>query len=213
MRLRPSGRQGPVATALSSFDSYQRTEAWTWEHLALTRARAVAGGDGGLGAEVEALRCAILREKGPGLRVIADAAEMRARTAAARPGVGRWDVKAGRGRLQEIELVAQAAGLKAGSGRRGVEAQLAAGQRAGWPDKAAVETLLDAYRLCWRVHCAGRLLADGVIEPDELGAGARAFLLREAGEDDLEALAARLDACTAAAAEVINGLLATEGTE
>ena len=39
MRLRPSGRQGPVATALASFRDYQMTEAWTWEHLALTRAR------------------------------------------------------------------------------------------------------------------------------------------------------------------------------
>ncbi len=43
MRLRPSGRQGPVATALSSFDRYQREEAWTWEHMALTRARPLAG--------------------------------------------------------------------------------------------------------------------------------------------------------------------------
>ena len=43
MRLRPSGRQGPVATSLGSFQSYQKTKAWTWEHLALTRARPVAG--------------------------------------------------------------------------------------------------------------------------------------------------------------------------
>ena len=43
MRLRPSGRQGPVATGLSAFRDYQTTEAWTWEHLALTRARPVAG--------------------------------------------------------------------------------------------------------------------------------------------------------------------------
>ncbi len=39
MRLRPSGRQGPVATGWAAFKSYQETEAWTWEHLALTRAR------------------------------------------------------------------------------------------------------------------------------------------------------------------------------
>ncbi len=43
MRLRPSGRQGPVATSIESFASYQRTEAWTWEHLALTRARVLVG--------------------------------------------------------------------------------------------------------------------------------------------------------------------------
>ena len=43
MRLRPSGQKGPVATQLSSFVHYQAKEAWTWEHLALTRARVVSG--------------------------------------------------------------------------------------------------------------------------------------------------------------------------
>eukprot|EP01036_Dinobryon_divergens_P053232 gene53232-biopygen43800 len=43
MRLRPSGRGGPVATSIQSFTSYQETEAWTWEHLALTRARPLVG--------------------------------------------------------------------------------------------------------------------------------------------------------------------------
>ncbi|MCC6001930.1 MAG: glutamine-synthetase adenylyltransferase, partial [Pararhodobacter sp.] len=207
MRLRPSGRQGPVATALSAFDAYQRTEAWTWEHLALTRARVIAG-DAALGAEVESLRRAILAEKGKGAEVLAGAAEMRERTAAARPGAGRWDVKAGRGRLQEIELVAQAAALRAASPARGVEAQLAAGVRAGWPDKDAAEALLLAYRLCWRVHCAGRLLADGVLAPEGLGAGACGFVLREAGAARMSELADRLDAVTAAASAVAGRLLA-----
>ena len=43
MRLRPSGQKGPVATQLSSFIDYQASEAWTWEHMALTRARVVSG--------------------------------------------------------------------------------------------------------------------------------------------------------------------------
>ena len=43
MRLRPSGFQGPVATSWNSYQNYQKNEAWVWEHLALTRARAVAG--------------------------------------------------------------------------------------------------------------------------------------------------------------------------
>ena len=43
MRLRPSGQKGPVATQLSSFVDYQTSEAWTWEHMALTRARVVSG--------------------------------------------------------------------------------------------------------------------------------------------------------------------------
>ena len=39
LRLRPSGNKGPVATHIESFSKYQRQEAWTWEHMALTRAR------------------------------------------------------------------------------------------------------------------------------------------------------------------------------
>src|SRR5262249_55189264 len=43
MRLRPSGRSGPLATQIGGFASYQEHEAWTWEHMALTRARVVSG--------------------------------------------------------------------------------------------------------------------------------------------------------------------------
>ena len=87
MRLRPSGRQGPVATSLSAFDSYQSNDAWTWEHLALTRARPVAG-DAAMADAVEAVRRRVLSQTAarPGLR--ADVADMRARLARAKPACG-----------------------------------------------------------------------------------------------------------------------------
>ena len=53
LRLRPSGNKGPVATHVDAFKKYQRGEAWTWEHMALTRARVVVAGDAELAAEVE----------------------------------------------------------------------------------------------------------------------------------------------------------------
>ena len=220
MRLRPSGRKGPVATALSAFRSYQMTEAWTWEHLALTRARPVAGGEGRaaggegptLAEEIEAVRRAVLAAKGKEAeKVRAGAGAMRARLAAARPGAGLWDVKAGPGRLHEIELVAQTAALLAGSAQRGVENQLAAGRRAGWPDAATAELLRRAYQLCWRVHCAGRLLADGVIAPEALGSGACSFIEREAGIEGIDALGARIAGLADAAARAIDGLLPPPG--
>ena len=46
MRLRPSGNKGPVATRLRAFEKYQFEEAWTWEHMALTRARVIAATPG-----------------------------------------------------------------------------------------------------------------------------------------------------------------------
>ncbi len=206
MRLRPSGRQGPVATALAAFRSYQSGEAWTWEHLALTRARRVAGGRG-IGDDVEAFRRALLPEKGKGITVRADVAQMRARLRNAKPGQGPWEAKLGPGRILDIELAAQTVALRAGSPARRIEAQIQAGRRDGWLGRQAAETLLSAYRLCWRVHCAARLITDDAFDPEALGEGARAFLLRETGAEDIGELRATLAQRTAAAATVIDALL------
>ncbi|WP_448218822.1 bifunctional [glutamate--ammonia ligase]-adenylyl-L-tyrosine phosphorylase/[glutamate--ammonia-ligase] adenylyltransferase [Endozoicomonas sp. 2B-B] len=59
MRLRPSGASGMLVSSLTSFEKYQRNDAWTWEHQALVRARAVAG-DKQLTAKFESLRKSIL---------------------------------------------------------------------------------------------------------------------------------------------------------
>ncbi|MEZ5755281.1 MAG: glutamine-synthetase adenylyltransferase [Paracoccaceae bacterium] len=202
MRLRPSGRQGPVATSIQSFTSYQESEAWTWEHLALTRARVLAG-QGDLAAEVETFRRALLPEKGRGAQVRQDVAEMRARLQAAKPARGAWEAKNGPGRLMDIELMAQLAALLAGSPARGVERQLEAGRKGGILSDSDASMLLDAYRVLWRLQAGTRLITDEVLEPDRLGEGARAFLLRETGEPGAEALSARLDLVTGLAAGVI----------
>jgi len=201
MRLRPSGRQGPVATSLAAFVQYQDTDAWTWEHLALTRARVLAG-EAGLAAEIEAVRRRVLAEKGRGARVRADVAEMRARIAAARPGAGGLDAKAGLGRLIDIELFAQMQALIAGSPARGLEDQIAAGGPAG------AGVLLAAYRLCWQVQAAVRLLTDRDPTPEALGEGGRAFVLRETGHATMAALLAALDDAAGLAGAAISAQLA-----
>ncbi|KPQ07617.1 MAG: glutamate-ammonia-ligase adenylyltransferase GlnE [Rhodobacteraceae bacterium HLUCCA12] len=206
MRLRPSGRQGPVATALESFQAYQCNDAWTWEHLALTRARPVAGGPA-LADEVETFRRELLTLKSGGTDIAQDVAQMRARLQKAKPGKGALDAKDGPGRLQDIELVAQMGALQAAAPARRTEAQLLAARRAGVLDKSDEDTLLAAYRLMWRVQCAQRLLADGAPEPGDLGAAARAFLLRETDMPDLETLATQIDRAARAADGVISRLL------
>jgi glutamate-ammonia-ligase adenylyltransferase len=201
MRLRPSGRQGPVATALAAFRDYQEHEAWTWEHLALTRARAVAG-DPALAAEVEAFRRDLIRAQAGAARILPDTAAMRARLLAARPG-GPWDAKAGPGRLMDVELFAQSLALRAGDPARRVSAQLRAGVRAGLipaPDAAALEQALS---LLWPLQAGSRLLGDARSDPAQLGQGGAAFLLRESGASDAAALADRIAAVTAAAADAI----------
>ena len=206
MRLRPSGRQGPVATSLDAFSAYQRTEAWTWEHLALTRARPVAG-SGDLAAEFESFRVTLLGEKAGGATVARDVADMRARLRVAKPGQGALEAKDGAGRLQDIELLAQMLALQATAPARRVEAQLLAGRRAGHIDAAAETRLLATYRLLWRVQCCLRLLADHVTDPEALGEGARAFVLRETGLADMDTLVARLAAASADAAALIDAYL------
>ncbi|PKP69864.1 MAG: glutamine-synthetase adenylyltransferase, partial [Alphaproteobacteria bacterium HGW-Alphaproteobacteria-4] len=209
MRLRPSGRQGPVATALQSFRAYQMEEAWTWEHLALTRARVLAGPPE-LAAEVEAARLAVLAAKGQGAQVMPDLAEMRARIFAAKAPDGAWEAKIGPGRLQDIELLAQSFALRMAAPARRVEPQLRAGLRGALIDKAGFEALASAYRFFWRLQAGGRLLTDRPLDMAAIGEGGRAFMLREVGEPDLAALAARLDATTATVRGIIEAVLAAD---
>jgi glutamate-ammonia-ligase adenylyltransferase len=205
MRLRPSGRQGPVATSLEGFIAYQQHEAWTWEHLALTRARVLAG-PLSLGQEVEVFRRGLLLQKGKGAAVCADVAAMRARLQAAKPAQGVWDARLGPGRLLDIELAAETVALVAASPERGVEAQIAAGVGRIVPDSDA-QALIAGYRLMWRLQAATRLLTDGMLDLATSGEGVRAFLLRETGMEDSTALAQALVRSAAAAGDAVTRLL------
>ncbi|GAC1332704.1 MAG: bifunctional [glutamine synthetase] adenylyltransferase/[glutamine synthetase]-adenylyl-L-tyrosine phosphorylase [Beijerinckiaceae bacterium] len=106
LRLRPSGRSGPVATQLRSFIEYQMNAAETWEHMALTRARAVAG-DTSLRAEAAAAISATLLLSRDKWRIAKDALTMRALIVQEK-GEGRmFDLKLMKGGILDIEFVAQ----------------------------------------------------------------------------------------------------------
>jgi [glutamine synthetase] adenylyltransferase / [glutamine synthetase]-adenylyl-L-tyrosine phosphorylase len=105
MRLRPSGGKGPVATQLTSFVDYQVKDAETWEHMALTRARIIAG-DASLAAEVEAAREKILtRAPSPNLRK--DVADMRALIAKEKGQGDVLDLKYAAGGQIDLDFLAQ----------------------------------------------------------------------------------------------------------
>jgi glutamate-ammonia-ligase adenylyltransferase len=113
MRLRPNGGSGLLVSSLAAFERYQREAAWTWEHQALVRARAVAG-DPELMRRFEQVRREILgRERDPE-RLRADVLEMRARMAGQldRSDHEWFDVKQGRGGLVDIEFLVQYAVLR-----------------------------------------------------------------------------------------------------
>jgi len=106
MRLRPSGQKGPVATQLTSFINYQASEAWTWEHLALTRARVISGPPE-LRARVETAIREILLRPHDTAKVAADVRDMRERIAKEKGTEDYWDLKQVRGGLVDLEFIAQ----------------------------------------------------------------------------------------------------------
>jgi len=106
MRLRPSGNAGPLATRLAAFEKYQLNDAWTWEHMALSRAHPLCG-DASLMKDAAAVIDAVLvkpRDRGTLAR---DIAEMRARIERDKPAKSIWDLKLIAGGLVDIEFIAQ----------------------------------------------------------------------------------------------------------
>jgi len=186
MRLRPSGRQGPVATSLSAFQEYQRKEAWTWEHLALTRARVLAGNHT-VGRAVETVRQEILGMPRDLVQIKKDVADMRARLAQVATS-DPWDAKRGAGRMQDIELLGQAAALLSESKGRAMSDQLSAACSLGWLTRNEADEMLQIYASLWTLQAAGRLLGGRGLDVGQLGEGARGFLLDQMGAKSFETL-------------------------
>ena len=106
MRLRPSGQKGPVATRLSSFTSYQATEAWTWEHMALTRARVIAGLAASFRQKSKPTFARSSFTRRDRSRIAADVRDMRKRIEAEKATDDIWDLKQVRGGLVDLEFLA-----------------------------------------------------------------------------------------------------------
>ncbi len=108
VRLRPAGKGGLAFTQIAAFESYQREEAWTWEHQALLHSRWIAG-DPTLGAEFARIRRAVLTDSVRRDTLREDIVRMRERMRAehAQPQAGRFDLKHDRGGIADIEFLAQ----------------------------------------------------------------------------------------------------------
>lgn len=208
MRLRPSGRQGPVATSIESFKEYQRNEAWTWEHLALTRARVVAGPED-LAQAYEAARQEVLCFDREAAKIIADVADMRARLAASKgEGRGVLEAKLGVGHLQDVELVAQTAALLSPDTARTPADQIAQGVAIGWFSDAQGQAMAESHDLMWRLQTASKLLSDAPLDLDALGQGGQDLLLRETHAESEEGLVSDLENKAKLAARAIEEVLA-----
>ncbi|WP_172331766.1 glutamine-synthetase adenylyltransferase [Mangrovicoccus sp. HB161399] len=204
MRLRPSGRQGPVATGWTAFKSYQETEAWTWEHLALTRARVIAGAPE-LSEEIEHFRRELIAAPPDIPKILADLEDMRGRLRAGKPRKGPWDTENGPGGRQDIELLASACALVTGCPDRSPEAQL----RSGFVAPDVAERLIGVLRFYSVLKQAGRLLTGGRPDPAHLGQGGRDMLLRDTGMPDIGSLEARIAETLEQSAKVVDNAVQT----
>jgi glutamate-ammonia-ligase adenylyltransferase len=199
MRLRPSGESGPIASSLAAFAQYQRESAWTWEHMALTRARPIAG-EPALYRRIAAAITAALRAPRDPRRLLADVADMRRRIAANAPRPAPWDLRNRRGGLIDLEFTVQYLMLRDAARmpevlRHGTSAALAALGAVGALPPQGVRELGEALTLLRHLRALLALLFEGVPDPAALAGPAGATLARCAGAVDF----ARLDADTIAA--------------
>ncbi len=192
LRLRPSGRKGPLATQFSAFTLYQSAEAETWEHMALTRARVVAG-EPSLGTAIAAAIAAVLtapREPG---KLVRDVRAMRKLIASEKGDRDPWDLKLVSGGLIDIEFVAQYLVLAHAYDHPGLletstRAVIAEAGARGLltPDEA--QTLADAHRLYTDATQIMRLAVAGPFDPAKAASGVKRRIAAAAALPDFESL-------------------------
>lgn len=191
MRLRPSGNQGPVAARLSTFRAYHAEQAEIWEHMALTRARPVAG-DASLCQEVRGIIDATLFVKRDFAALAKEAREMRALIAKEKGFGGPWDLKLAPGGLLDIEFIAQVLALGHGFRRRSLRLQGTAEILAAASGKVleaeAAETLRDALALFSKVTQWLRLSLGEGVDPASAAEGVKRRLAVAAGSPDFARL-------------------------
>ncbi len=180
LRLRPSGNKGPVATHIDAFKKYQRNEAWTWEHMALTRARLVAG-DEGLCTEVQAEVEEVLALPRDKRKTLTEAAEMRALIEREKPPRDSWDIKLVPGGLIDLEFIAQCAvltdNIQPGGMRVTSTADTLAHLAPDFADAQTRQELSDAYQLYVSLTQMIRLCLTGPFDRKDVPPGLADLLI------------------------------------
>ncbi|MBN8831640.1 MAG: bifunctional [glutamine synthetase] adenylyltransferase/[glutamine synthetase]-adenylyl-L-tyrosine phosphorylase [Sphingomonadales bacterium] len=186
-RLRPSGNQGPISVSFESFARYQAESAWTWEHLALTRARPVFG-SAQARAEIGAIIGDALHAERDAAALLREAVKMRSDIATHKPPAGPLDVKLAPGGLVDLEFLIHVTQLTHRTGfSPSLNVALEALIGAGLLDPA----LRDAADLLTRYLVVSRLVAPQSTEPAE---ESRWLVARACGAKDWAELLARIEA-------------------
>jgi glutamate-ammonia-ligase adenylyltransferase len=212
LRLRPSGQKGPLAASLESFVKYNRDDAWTWEHLALVRARVICGG-GSLPNNVrEAIREVLTRPRDPA-KLLKDVSGMRAMMAKEHTKPGDiWDVKHMRGGMVDVEFISQTLQLLHAPDHPGIlnsntSDALKNLADVGLLDAEDARALDEAYFLWLTVQGLLRHTIPGKFDESQMSAGLRRKLVTACGCETLEDLKDLIAERAAAAHTVFRRLI------
>jgi len=196
MRLRPSGRAGPLATKLDAFAQYQEHEAWTWEHMALTRARVVSASPE-FTARIEGIIRAVLCRPRVAEVVASEVVDMRRAIAAEKDDSDRWNLKYVAGGLVDIEFIAQYLQLVHAADHPDIlntstARVLEKAWQLGLMTTEDAEVLRPAVRLYHDLTQILRLCLPGEFDPKAAGRGLLDLLTRAADVPDFPALDAHI---------------------
>jgi [glutamine synthetase] adenylyltransferase / [glutamine synthetase]-adenylyl-L-tyrosine phosphorylase len=196
MRLRPSGRAGPVASRLDSFAQYQEKEAWTWEHMALTRARVISSSPA-FRQKIELVIREVLIRPRDAATVATDVADMRRAVALEKGEDDIWDLKYAAGGLVDIDFIAQYLQLVHASRTPEILdvstlQVLDNAARLGVLPQASMEILRSAGRLYHDLTQILRLCVTGKFKPDVAGDDLLRVMARAGDAPDFSSLEARV---------------------
>ena len=196
MRLRPSGTSGPIATTLAGFRRYHETESWTWELMALTRARVVHG-EADFGCQIAGtIRDLLIRERDHDALLV-DVASMRARIETEMPAKSLWHLKQVRGGLTDIDFIAQYLQLRHAKAQPRVldpstQGALAKLAEAGVIGGALATRLIETVTLLRALQNHLRLTVGEDFDEETAPAGLKAALAKAGGAESFEALKDKL---------------------
>ena len=182
-RLRPQGTKGPLVSSVDAFARYQREDAWTWEHMALTRARCVYGSEAAR-AQVDAIIADVLHGARDAETTLSDIVKMRGDVATHKPPAGPLDVKLQPGGLVDAEFAVHAVQL---THRVGINPDIAMALQDQVAAGLAPQAVSGAFALLSRMLVAQRLMAPDAEWPSPAARGRMAamcgFSAGEAGGD------------------------------
>lgn len=196
MRLRPSGRAGPLASRIDAFAQYQDSEAWTWEHMALTRARVISASPAFQERIEGVIRDVLMRPRNRAI-IANDVSEMRNAIAQEKGEDDVWNLKYAAGGTVDIDFIAQYLQLVHAAASPDVlnvntVEVIDNAARLGILPAASAAVLRRAARLYHDLTQILRLCVNDTFKPDTAGVELLRVMTRAGDAPDFSALEARL---------------------